>query len=177
MKIEKATLCAGCFWCAEAIFSSLKGVIKVTPGYSGGQIENPGYEQVYTDTTGHVEVVQIQFDSSIVPYSKLLEVFWKTHDPTTLNRQGDDVGTRYRSVIFYHSPDQEKTARELLRNLENEKIWNEPIVTSIEPLLNFYEAENYHHDYYRNNTQKDYCSLVITPKIDKFKKIFRDYLK
>jgi peptide-methionine (S)-S-oxide reductase len=177
MKIEKATFGAGCFWCSEAIYSSLKGVIKVIPGYSGGHVVNPNYEQVYTDTTGHAEVVRIEFDSDIVPYSTLLEIFWKTHDPTTPDQQGEDIGTRYRSVIFYNSQNQKKTAEAILNKLENEKIWNSPVVTTIEPLVNFYEAENYHQNYYRNNSQKEYCSLVITPKIDKFKKIFKDYLK
>lgn len=177
MKIETATLGAGCFWCVEEIYSSLKGVHEIKPGYCGGHVENPTYEQVYTDTTGHAEVVEIKFNPDILHFSKLLEVFWKTHDPTTLNQQGEDIGTRYRSVIFYHTNEQKQIAEGLFQKLENEKIWEHPIVTSIEPVGKFYPAENYHHAYYKNNTEKEYCNLVITPKIDKFKKIFGDYLK
>jgi peptide-methionine (S)-S-oxide reductase len=177
MKTETATLGAGCFWCVEAMYSSLKGVIEVKPGYSGGSTINPTYEEVYTDTTGHAEVVQIQFNPEEISFAKLLEVFWKTHDPTTLNRQGEDIGTRYRSVIFYHSPEQKAIAEDILKKLEAEKIWNNPIVTVIEPFKAFYVAENYHHNYYRQNTQKEYCDLVITPKIEKFRKVFADFLK
>jgi peptide-methionine (S)-S-oxide reductase len=147
------------------------------PGYSGGHVPNPSYEEVYTDTTGHAEVCQITFNPAILPFARLLEIFWKVHDPTTLNRQGEDVGSRYRSVIFYHTPEQKKTAFCLKQKLEESGIWKNKIVTEIKPFSVFYKAEGYHHEYYNNNPQNKYCSLVITPKIEKFTAVFRDYLK
>jgi peptide-methionine (S)-S-oxide reductase len=172
-----ATFGNGCFWCSEAIFQRLSGVEKTVPGYSGGHRDNPTYEQVCTGTTGHAESIQITYDPAKVSYDQLLEVFWKTHDPTTLNRQGNDVGTQYRSVIFYHDAEQKRLAESYKGKLEAEHIWNRPIVTEIVPFTKFWPAEDYHQNYYNNNTSKGYCSLVITPKIEKFKKIFKDRLK
>ncbi|MBC8320226.1 MAG: peptide-methionine (S)-S-oxide reductase MsrA [Bacteroidetes bacterium] len=172
-----ATFGSGCFWCSEAIFNRLDGVIKVEPGFSGGKTKNPSYKDVVTGTTGHAEVSQITYNPDIVSFSTLLEVFWKTHDPTTLNRQGADVGTQYRSVIFFHDENQETLAREYLTALELANIWENPIVTEIVPFVKFYPAEEYHNDYYENNPANSYCSFVITPKIEKFKKVFADKLK
>lgn len=175
--IQTATLGSGCFWCTEAIFERVKGVTSVEPGYSGGHIKNPAYREVCNGTTGHAEVIQLRFDKSIISYPEILEIFWKTHDPTQLNRQGADIGTQYRSVIFYHSPEQKRIAEELKGKLEKEQIWDEPIVTQIEAFTNFYRAEDYHRDYYENNPNQGYCQFVITPKIAKFEKIFSEYLK
>lgn len=172
-----ATFGNGCFWCTEAVFQRLKGVEKVEPGYSGGHVENPTYEQVCTGTTGHAESIQISYDPSIVPYDQLLEVFWKTHDPTTKNRQGNDIGPQYRSVVFYHDEEQKRLADGYKMKLEEERIWNRPIVTEIVPFSRFWPAEDYHRNYYNNNPSKGYCSVVITPKIEKLKKIFKDRLK
>jgi len=176
-EIKLATFGGGCFWCTEAIFQRLDGVIKVEPGYSGGHVDHPTYEQVCTGTTGHAESIQIAYDASKVTYDQLLEVFWKTHDPTTLNRQGEDVGTQYRSVVFYHDPEQKRIAEAYKNKLSEEHIWNKPIVTEIVPFAKFWPAEDYHHNYYNNNSSKSYCAVVITPKIEKFKKIFKDRLK
>jgi len=172
-----ATFGSGCFWCGHAIFQRLEGVEKVVSGYSGGHVKNPTYEQVCTGITGHAEVVQITYDPSKVSYDELLEVFWKTHDPTTKNRQGNDIGPQYRSVIFYHDAEQKRLAESYKLKLDAEKIWNRPIVTEIEPFEEFWPAEPYHQDYYNNNPSKGYCNLVITPKLEKFKKIFKDRLK
>lgn len=172
-----ATFGAGCFWCVEAIFSKLEGVEEVTSGYSGGHQENPSYEEVCSGSTGHAEVCQIKFNPDVISYKDLLEVFWKTHDPTTLNRQGNDIGTQYRSVIFYHNDEQKELAESYKDKLNNEQIWDKPIVTIIEPFSTIYIAEGYHQDYYSSNPNKPYCSLVITPKVEKFKKIFSDKLK
>ncbi len=172
-----ATFGNGCFWCTEAIFKRLAGVEKVVSGYSGGSIENPTYEQVSTGNTGHAETIQITYDPAKVSYIDLLEVFWRTHDPTTKNRQGYDVGPQYRSVIFYHDADQKKLAESYKMKLDAEGIWNRPIVTEIEPFTSFWPAEDYHQNYYDNNPAKSYCTVVITPKIEKFKKIFKDRLK
>ncbi len=177
IKLDTATFGAGCFWCTEAVFERLKGVESVTSGYSGGQKENPTYDQVCTGKTGHAEVTQIVFDPSIITYDELLEVFWKTHDPTTLNRQGADVGTQYRSVIFYNSEEQKNKAEKYKAELDKAGIWSDPIVTEISPLRNFYKAEDYHQQYYDRNTNAGYCSFVITPKLEKFKKVFKDKLK
>lgn len=174
---ETATFGNGCFWCSEAIFKNLKGVESVVSGYSGGTTVNPSYEEVCTGRTGHAEVIQITFNPEIISYNELLEVFWKTHDPTTPNRQGADVGTQYRSVIFYHNERQKKMAEFYKEELSKSKIWDNPIVTEITPYKNFYKAENYHQNYYENNTSKPYCNLVITPKVEKFKKIFHNKLK
>jgi len=175
--LKLATFGNGCFWCTEAIFQRLNGVEKVMPGYSGGHVENPTYEQVCTGTTGHAESIQITYDPAKISYDALLEVFWKTHDPTTKNRQGNDIGPQYRSVVFYHDPGQKKLAESYKARLETEKIWDRPIVTEIEPFSKFWPAEDYHRNYYSNNPSKGYCALVITPKIEKFKKIFRERLK
>lgn len=175
--MQVATFGSGCFWCSEAIFERLKGVDKVVSGYSGGTIKNPTYEEVCSNTTGYAEVVQITYDPKVITYDELLEVFWKTHDPTTLNRQGNDVGTQYRSVIFYHNDEQKKLAEKYKEELNKSGIWDKPIVTEITPFTNFYPAEKYHQNYYENNTAQPYCSFVITPKVEKFEKVFKDKLK
>jgi len=167
----------GCFWCTEAIFEELKGVEKVVSGYSGGKIANPTYEQVCTGSTGHAECTQITYNPTQITFAELLEVFWMTHDPTTLNRQGADSGTQYRSAIFYTDEDQKLEAIAYKAKFEKEKIWSAPIVTEITKFEKFYPAENYHQEYYQNNPNQGYCRIVITPKIEKFKKIFADKLK
>lgn len=176
-KTEVATFGSGCFWCTEAIFERVRGVQKVISGYSGGTIENPTYKEVCTGTTGHAECTQIYYDPSLITYDELLEIFWKTHDPTTLNRQGNDVGTQYRSVIFYHNLEQKEKAEFYKKKLEEEKIWDKPIVTEIVEFKKFYPAEDYHQNYYDNNPNQGYCAFVITPKVEKFEKIFKDKLK
>ncbi len=176
-KYKVATFGEGCFWCTEAVFQKLNGVIKVESGYSGGFVFNPTYEDVCTGKTGHAEVAQIYFDPSIISYEELLKVFFKTHDPTTLNRQGADVGPQYRSVIFYHDGEEKKIAEEIKRELDLEKIWPDTIVTEISPFDKFYKAEDYHQNYYDNNSNQPYCSFVITPKLEKFEKVFKDKLK
>jgi peptide-methionine (S)-S-oxide reductase len=176
-KMDTATFGAGCFWCTEAVFQSLKGVYKVTSGYSGGHKENPTYEEVCTGTTGHAEVSQIVFNPAEVTFDELLQVFWRTHDPTSLNRQGDDVGTQYRSVIFYHNEKQKESAEYYKDKITRENIWDKPIVTEITAFTKFYPAEDYHQNYYNNNPGQGYCSFVITPKVEKFKKLFADRLK
>lgn len=175
--MEKATFGGGCFWCVEAIFERVNGVHSVESGYSGGQVQNPSYEQVSSGTTGHAEVVQITYDPGVVSYLELLEIFFKTHDPTTLNRQGADVGTQYRSIVLYHNEEQKAQASEVIRKLDEEEIWKDPIVTAVEPFEAFYSAEAYHQEYYENNPNRGYCRLVITPKVEKFEKIFKDKLK
>jgi len=174
---ETATFGGGCFWCTEAIFKSLKGVETVESGYSGGKLKNPTYKEVCSGETGHAEVIQIAFDPKVISFSELLEVFWKTHDPTTLNRQGADVGTQYRSIIFWHSHEQKGTAENLKSELNQENIFGYPVVTEITEFEKFYKAENYHQDYFANNRTQGYCQFVIVPKIDKFRKIFKDKLK
>ena len=176
-KYEVATFGEGCFWCTEAVFQRLKGVVKVESGYSGGTVPNPTYEAVCTGKTGHAEVTQITYDPKLISFDQLLDVFWKTHNPTTLNRQGEDVGTQYRSVIFYHDDNQKELAGKYKSNLESAKVWDDPIVTEISRFKIFYKAEDYHQDYYNRNGNKPYCSFVITPKIEKFKKVFADKLK
>jgi len=175
--LQIATFGSGCFWCTEAIFERLNGVVKVESGYSGGTVENPTYEEVCTGTTGHAEVTQITYDPSIITFDELLEVFWKTHDPTTLNRQGNDVGTQYRSVIFFHNEEQKDLAEKYKAELDKSGVWDNPIVTEISPFTKFYSAEKYHQDYYNNNPNQGYCSFVITPKVEKFEKVFKDKLK
>ena len=177
MKTKKATFGSGCFWCSEAIFNRLDGVEKVEPGFAGGHTKNPTYKEVVTGETGYAEVSQITYNSDIISFSTLLEVYWKTHDPTTLNRQGADVGTQYRSVIFFHDKEQETLAKDYLAALDSAKIWENPIVTEIVPYIKFYPAEDYHNDYYKNNPTNSYCNFVITPKIEKFEKVFKDKLK
>jgi peptide-methionine (S)-S-oxide reductase len=175
--MEKATLGAGCFWCVEAIFERVKGVSHVESGYSGGDVEDPSYREVTSGKTGHAEVARIHFDPEVLSYETLLEVFWHTHNPTTLNQQGADVGTQYRSAVFYHNEKQKDIAKTSLKKTDASELWENPIVTTIEPLINYYEAENYHQNYYENNPNAGYCSVVIAPKIAKFKKDFPDLLK
>jgi len=168
-----ATFGGGCFWCTEVIFQHTKGVKEVLPGYMGGQRENPTYEQVCSGATGHVEVIQIDFDESQVSFQDLLEVFFKTHDPTTLNRQGADVGTQYRSVVFYHGDKQKQEAESFIQALEEAKVYDSPIVTAVEPAVTFWEAEDYHHDYFNQNPQNQFCQVVIAPKLQKFLKLYQ----
>jgi peptide-methionine (S)-S-oxide reductase len=175
--MEKATFGSGCFWCTEAIFLRLKGVEKVVSGYSGGKLKNPTYKEISSGKTGHAEVVQITYDPNVITYEEMLEVFWKTHDPTTLNRQGNDIGTQYRSVVFYHSERQKELAEHYKNALNKEGVYKDPIVTEISPLAEFYEAEEYHQNYYAQNPNQGYCSFVITPKIEKFEKVFKEKLK
>lgn len=174
---ETATFGGGCFWCTEAIFKSLKGVETVESGYSGGQTINPTYKEVCTGETGHAEVVQITFNPNVISFRELLEVFWGTHDPTSLNRQGADSGTQYRSVVFYHSQQQKETAEKYKAELNKENVYNKPVITEITAFDHFYKAENYHQNYFANNRSQGYCQFVIVPKIDKFRKIFKDKLK
>ena len=176
-KFSEATFGAGCFWCIESCFKDLMGVVKVIPGYSGGTIKNPSYKDVCSGNTGHAEVARVIFDSNELPYSKLLEVFWFIHDPTQLNRQGNDVGTHYRSVIFYHNGLQKRAAEHYISELNLKGIWDNKIVTEISPIVNFYEAEDYHHDYMKRNPQNPYCQLVVRPKYEKFREVFSDSLK
>jgi peptide-methionine (S)-S-oxide reductase len=176
-KHQVATLGGGCFWCLEAVYDDLQGVIRVDSGYSGGALTNPSYQQVCTGTTGHAEVVQITFDPAVVSFRDLLHIFFTVHDPTTLNRQGADVGPQYRSVIFYHDEDQRSTAAQVIQEFEQERIWPNPIVTEIAPLETFYMAEDYHRDYYKRNPYQGYCQVVIAPKVAKFRKLYTDRLK
>lgn len=175
--MEKATFGSGCFWCTEAVFQRLKGVSKAQSGYAGGSVENPTYEQVCTGTTGHAEVVQVTYDPDVVSYDELLEVFWNTHDPTTLNRQGNDVGTQYRSAVFYHNDDQKELAEAYKQKLGEGNIWPDPIVTEVVPLNNYFPAEDYHDDYFNKNGGQPYCSFVVAPKVKKFKEVFSEKLK
>ncbi|HTT46019.1 MAG TPA: peptide-methionine (S)-S-oxide reductase MsrA [Thermoplasmata archaeon] len=174
---ETATLGGGCFWCTEAVLSDVEGVSSVLPGYSGGTVANPTYEQVCTDRTGHAEVVQVTFDPAVVSYHDLLTIFMTTHDPTSLNRQGNDVGRQYRSVIFFHSPEQRVTAEQVVRELEDKQLWKRKIVTEIAPFSVFYPAEEYHRDYYRRNPASGYCAAIIAPKVAKFRKQYASKLK
>jgi len=174
---EIATIGGGCFWCLEAIFNELRGVKKVVSGYSGGNVPNPSYQEVCTGVTGHAEAVQITFDPLIISFNELLEVFFTIHDPTTLNRQGADVGTQYRSVIFYHTPEQKEIAKEVMAKIEAAKIWDAPVVTEITAFKTFYPAENYHQEYFLHNPDQPYCSVVIEPKVAKFRKQFLTKLK
>jgi len=174
---EVATLGGGCFWCLEAVYEQLMGVDEVVSGYTGGAIANPTYRQVTTGTTGHAEVVQLTFDPQTVTFGEILEVFFTIHDPTTLNRQGADVGPQYRSAIFYHSPEQEATAREKIREFEAAEIWGDPIVTEVSPITEFYVAEDYHQEYYRRNSGQPYCQVVIAPKVAKFRQRYLNRLK
>ena len=175
--MEVATLGGGCFWCLEAVYQELEGVNRVRSGYAGGRVPNPSYEEVCSGTTGHAEVVQVEFDPQILSFREILEVFFTVHDPTTLNRQGHDVGTQYRSVILYHSPVQEKVARDVMAELEEEAVWDDPLVTELVPLEVFYPAEDYHDDYFRRNPNQPYCRAIINPKVAKFRERFRRKLK
>jgi len=176
-KIQTATFGGGCFWCIEAVFEELQGVIDVESGYAGGQTENPTYKEVCTGLTGHAEVCQIRYDPAKINYVDLLEVFFKVHDPTTLNRQGPDVGTQYRSVIFYHDDRQKAAAEKAKQELTRAGAYRGPIVTEIAPLAKYYPAEDYHQDYFRNNPNQGYCRAVVGPKVSKFRKVFREKLK
>lgn len=169
---QLVTFASGCFWCTEAVFKRLKGVISVAPGYAGGTTENPNYEQVSSETTGHAESIQIEFDPSSISYDQLLDVFFATHDPTTPNRQGEDVGSQYRSAVFYHDENQRKTAEQKMKELEKSGKLDRPIVTQILPFISFYPAENYHRDYYEKHQDTPYCRVVIDPKIQK---LYRDF--
>lgn len=175
--IKEATLGAGCFWCIEACFKDLKGVISVTSGYAGGHVENPTYKAVCEGTTGHAEIARVVFDDAQISFDELLELFWFVHDPTQLNRQGNDIGTQYRSVIFYHDEEQKNTAEAYKERLTSEQVWDKPIVTEISPLTNYYPAEDYHQDYYALNPGNSYCQAIVRPKVEKFKKVFADRLK
>ena len=175
--VETATFGSGCFWCTEAVFQNLKGVQTVTSGYSGGSVKNPTYEQICTKTTGHAEVIQITFDPAAVSYKDLLEVFWHTHDPTTRDRQGGDVGPQYRSVVFYHNDKQKDLATKAKAALDEAKVFPAPIVTEIEPISAFYPAEDYHQNYYEAHSGQPYCRNVIGPKLEKLHKVFQDKLR
>jgi peptide-methionine (S)-S-oxide reductase len=174
---ELATFGNGCFWCTEAIFQELKGVSNVQSGYSGGQTTNPSYKEVCAGTTGHAEVIQLTFDPNVITFDELLEVFWETHDPTTLNRQGNDVGTQYRSAIFYHNEEQKKLSLLYKEKLNASGAWSDPVVTEITEYDKIYIAENYHQDYFNLNGDQPYCSFLIRPKVEKFRKVFKDKLK
>ncbi|MCI4327512.1 MAG: peptide-methionine (S)-S-oxide reductase MsrA [Thermoplasmata archaeon] len=176
-KLERATLGGGCFWCTEAVFRAVRGVVDVIPGYAGGATENPSYEDVCTGETGHAEVIQVTFDPAVLPYRDVLEIFFATHDPTTMNRQGGDVGTQYRSVILYASPSQLATAQEVIAEMKGEQKWGHRVVTELVPLAKFYPAEEYHHDYFRKNPDRGYCQAVISPKMTKFRAKFAERLK
>ena len=175
--LQQATLGAGCFWCVEAIFEEVRGVKSVVAGYAGGDEQDPTYREVSSGTTGHAEVTRIVYDPSVVSFNQLLEVFWHTHNPTTKNRQGADVGPQYRSVIFYHNDDQKRIAEESLKKTDNTDLWEDPIVTEVKPIKNYSKAENYHQNYYKNNPNAGYCNVVIAPKLKKFRKEFSDMLK
>lgn len=177
LSMETATFGNGCFWCTEAIFQQLEGVEKVTSGYSGGSVPNPTYEQVCSKTTGHAECLNIVYDPKKITFDELLEVFWQSHDPTTLNRQGADVGTQYRSVVFYHNEEQRAKTEKYKKDLDKSGAFNNPIVTTLEPFTIFYAAENEHQNYYNNNSSQGYCQFVIRPKLDKFEKVFKSKLK
>lgn len=173
--MEVATLAGGCFWCLEAVYDQLRGVTDVVSGYAGGHVENPSYKAVCTGATGHAEVVQVTFDPAVISFRDLLNVFFTIHDPTTLNRQGADVGTQYRSAIFYHSEEQKATAETAIK--EAQSMWNDPIVTEIAPIDHFYAAEDYHQEYFANNPNQGYCQVVVAPKVAKFRKQYLDMLK
>jgi peptide-methionine (S)-S-oxide reductase len=175
--LEFTTIGGGCFWCTEAVFLEIEGVKKVIPGYSGGHVKNPSYEQVVTGSTGHAEVIQVSFDPEKITYREILEIFFTMHDPTSLNRQGADVGTQYRSVIYYHDEDQRKVAEGIIAEMEDNNVFNLPIVTQLKPLVEFFEAEDYHTNYYNRNQNQAYCKFVIEPKLRKIQKEFNDQIK
>lgn len=175
--METATLAGGCFWCSEAIFKRLKGVSEIVSGYAGGKTENPTYEEVSAGRSGHAEAIQIKFDPKIISFEKILEIFWHLIDPTTLNQQGSDIGTQYRSVIFYHTPKQKKIAEESKEKTDQSGMYKNPIVTKIEPFKGFYKAEEYHQNYFERNSYQPYCQLIINPKIEKLIKEFNEYIK
>ena len=175
--LQTATLAGGCFWCLEAVYDEIKGVHSVESGYAGGHVDNPTYREVCNGTTGHAEIVQVHFDPNVVAYRNLLNVFFAIHDPTTLNRQGADGGTQYRSAIFYHDDEQKKVAEELIKDLNAQKIWDRPIVTEVTKLDKFYMAEDYHQEYFASNPYQPYCMAVVAPKVSKFRKHFLEMLK
>lgn len=175
--LETATLGAGCFWCVEAVFDDLKGVVSVESGYSGGHTENPTYQQVCSETTGHAEVVNVTFDPNEISFKEILQVFFSVHDPTTLNRQGNDIGTSYRSAIFYHSDEQKQTAEEVIKEVTEEGVYDDPIVTELKPFDKFYIAEDYHQEYFANNPTQPYCAAVVAPKVAKFRQKYVSRLK
>ena len=177
IKTDTATFAAGCFWCVEAIFQDLKGVLSVTSGYTGGKIKNPSYREVCSGITGHAEACQIIYDPEIITYDELLEAFWASHDPTTLNRQGADQGTQYRSAVFYHNEHQKQLAEAYKSKLNSEKAFDKPVVTEISPAVAFYKAEDYHQNYFNENGNAPYCTFVIAPKLEKFRKVFKEKLK
>ena len=174
---EVATLGGGCFWCVEAVFEEIRGVVDVVSGYAGGKVSNPSYREVCAGRTGHAEVVQVTFDPDVISYREVLQIFFTTHDPTTLNRQGADVGTQYRSVVFYHDDEQKRMAEEVIREFEAEGVWDAPIVTELAPLPAFYRAEDYHQDYFAQNPAQPYCQAVIAPKVGKLRKQYFEKLK
>jgi len=175
--IQVATLAGGCFWCIESAFNSVEGVEKAVSGYAGGHTASPTYEEVCKGTTGHAEVVQVTFDADIISYREILEIFFSLHNPTQLNRQGNDIGSQYRSAIFYHDEKQKKAAEEIIEEITNEQIWPDPVVTEVVALNNYYQAEDYHQDYFKNNPQNQYCAMVVAPKLAKFKKTFASRLR
>lgn len=175
--IETVTLAGGCFWCLEAVYDEVKGVLSVDSGYANGHVPNPSYRAVCNGDTGHAEVVQIKFDPSVITFRDLLNIFFVIHDPTTLNRQGADMGTQYRSGIYYHTPEQKEIAQQTIRELEAQKVWDQPIVTEVEPLKDFYIAEDYHQEYFANNPYQPYCMAVVAPKVNKFRKHFLELWK
>lgn len=175
--IQEATLGAGCFWCIEACYKELNGVVSVTSGYSGGHVDQPTYKEVCNGTTGHAEVARVVYDDAVISFDELLEVFWFVHDPTQLNRQGNDIGTQYRSVVFYHDEAQKATAEAYKARLTQEHVWDRPIVTEISPLTNYYPAEDYHNNYFELNPGNAYCQAIVRPKVEKFRKIFAQRLK
>jgi len=177
MEKELATLAGGCFWCIEAVFQEMEGIDSVVSGYSGGHVDNPSYEDVCREITGHAEVIHLSFDPAITSFKEILEVFFTVHDPTTLDRQGNDVGTQYRSAIYYHSTEQESTAREVISEVEAEDIWGAPVVTEIEPFSAFYVAEEKHQSFYRQNSTQPYCMFVVRPKVTKFREKFAHKLR
>ena len=172
-----ATLGGGCFWCTEAVFTELKGVEKVESGYSGGTVPNPTYQQVCTGKTGHAETIRISFDPAVISYKEIVQIFFTVHDPTTLNRQGADVGTQYRSVIFYHNEEQKTVAEQVMKEIEGAKIWDDPLVTQVVPFEAFYKAEGYHQEYFKQNPNQSYCQIVVAPKVAKFRGHYRERLK
>ena len=177
VQTEVATLGGGCFWCLEAVYETVRGVAGVVSGYAGGDVPDATYKQVSSGTSGHAEVVQLTFDPQALPYRDILRIFFTIHDPTTLNRQGGDIGTQYRSVILYHTQEQKRAAEEVIAEIENQAIWDDPIVTSVEPLEAFYRAEDYHQNYFKNNSRQPYCQVVIAPKVAKFRKAYQKRLK
>lgn len=177
MAMEVTTLGGGCFWCLEAVFDDLKGVTDVVSGYAGGHVKNPTYRQVCDKTTGHAEVIQVQFDNSVISFGDILKVFFTLHDPTTPNRQGNDIGPQYRSAVFYHSPEQKEIAEMTIKAIDEAKIWDNPIVTEVTAMSDFYPAEDYHQEYFARNPEQGYCQFVIAPKVAKFRKYFMESLK